>query len=261
MRCFWVLLVGLLSGGVCGATDWVEIEDGLAFGRFSTESLVADTQGDLVVLRVDPGAWQLKVLHAGDRKSGRTVRQWCRDYGLTAAINAGMYQADRLTHVGYCKINGRLLNGFVNDYLSAFAIDPIDPKEPAFRIFDLDEVTLSEVAKRYRTVVQNLRLIKRGGVNRWQPSEDRWPEAALAEDAQGRALLIYCSTSLSMFEFNRVLLALPLGVTVAQHLEGNKPARMWVSHPGVWGDEVFGDDGHSGLSLPHVLGVTQRVGG
>jgi len=247
-------LAGAQHGG-----SWRELEPGLELARFSTAAREAAAEGDLIVLRVDPGLWDLRVL-ARDRgleDRSRTVRSWCEDFGLVAAVNAGMYQADRRTHVGYCKVAGRMANPSANDYLSALALNPVDPTDPPFRIFDLDEEPLAGVTARYHTVVQNLRLIKRSGENRWQPSDERWQEAALGEDWQGRALLIYCGTPRSMAEFNEILLELPLGLVAAQHLEGNAPARLWVQHSGLPADDPF-QGNNVGQLLPNILGVARR---
>lgn len=245
-----VLAVLMASGG---AGPWRELAPGLELARFDVRSRNAAAYGDLTVLRVDPQRWRLEVLAVATERDARprTVRQWCRDHDLAAAVNAGMYQANGRTHVGFCQVDGRVLNGAVNDYLSALVCDPRDPADPPFALVDLDVVPLDTLRVQYRTVVQNLRLIKGGRDNRWLPTRDRWREAALAEDAGARALLIYCARPLSMHDFNEMLLALPLDVVAAQHLEGNEAAGLWVSGAGGTGASVGGP-------APNVLGVRRR---
>lgn len=259
----WVLAALAVAAGACGdARDrrgpWTELEPGLEVARFDSRVLSEGGAGDLTVLRVDPGRWDLRLLTAEQVGGGqaRTVQQWCEDFDLAAAVNAGMFQQDGKTHVGFCQVDGSVLNGFANGYQSAAGLDPLDPADPAFRIFDLDQTPLPEVAARYRTVVQNLRLVKRPGQNLWKPGPQRWPEAALGEDARGRALLIHCTTPYGMHEFNRVLLSLPLDLACAQHLEGNTPARLWIRHPRFRADRDA--PGGGGPPLPFVLGVAPR---
>ncbi|MCP4574607.1 MAG: phosphodiester glycosidase family protein [bacterium] len=248
------LSLALLAGG--DAHLWRELEPGLELARFDVRTRSAEAYGDLTVLRVDPRRRRLAVLTAAadgeDRP--RTVRQWCKDLDLAAAVNAGMYQADGRTHVGFCQVDGQVLNGAVNDYLSVLVCDPVDPDAPPFGIRDLDVVPLDTLRVRYRTVVQNLRLIKGGRDNRWSPTRDRWREAALAEDAAGRALFIYCSRPVSMHDFNEALLALPLDVVAAQHLEGSEAAGLWIAGSGGTGSAVGG-------SAPNVLVVRRRAEG
>jgi len=250
-------LLGLMVAGAALAGEplpWLEIEPGLEATRFDTRSRLSAAKGDLIVLRVDPTKWDLKVLTTARDGDGveRNVRQWCADFELSVAINAGMFQEDNTTHVGFCQIDGEIINRFANNYKSAMAIDPVDPADPSFRIFDLDEVPLKEVRARYGTVLQNLRLIKRPRQNRWEPGKERWRECALGEDSAGRALLLACKTSWSMAEFNDILLALPLDIQTAQHLEGSATARLWLDHPDLkgWMESSF-----AGPSLPNVLAV------
>ena len=249
----------LVAANSTAADDtWQELETGLEIAHFDSRTHAADPKGDLMVLRVEPRIFSLQLFTTGreTKDSGRNVARWCRDQGLVAAINAGMYQADMRTHVGFCQVDGKVINGFANDYLSVAAFGPVDQADPPFRIFDLDETPLNEILARYKNVVQNLRLIKRGGENRWQPATDQWREAALAEDRRGRALLIYCRTAWSMHEFNEILLALPLQVVAAQHLEGRSPARIWIDHPAY---KAGPEAPAPGPKLPNVIGVVRNL--
>ncbi len=251
------VLVVIWGATVAVASEvWTELEGGLELARFDSRTLVSESWGDLVVLRVDPAVFDLKIVAASQQADDRNrdIREWSEDFELIAAINAGMYQADKKTHVGFCLVDGEVVSRFANKYRSAAAFGPVDESDPPFRIFDLDEVSLGDVKKRYRNVVQNLRLIKRSGKNRWEQSKDRWREAALGEDSQGRALLISCRKSLSMHDFNEILLALPLGLECAQHLEGSGTARFWLNHP-AYGE--WKEPGYPGPNLPIILGVTR----
>ncbi len=248
----------MLAAGWAVAGQWQELETGLEIAHFDSRTRAFAEDGDLTVLRVEPRIFSLKILRTGRDPEAPTlnVAQWCEEFDLVAAINAGMYQADHRTHVGFCKTAGKVVNGFANDYLSAAAFGPVDPADPPFRIFDLDETPMDEVLRRYQNVVQNLRLVKRSSENRWQPASDQWREAALAEDSLGRALLISCRTAWSMHEFNEILLALPLKVVAAQHLEGRSQARFWVAHPQYEaGPEALAP----GPDLPNIIGVARHL--
>lgn len=255
----------LASGGVAcretggGSAPWRVLEPGLEIARFDSRTAISAATGDLTVLRVDPERWRLVVMATTDTGAGLplSLDRWCRDFNLVAAINAGMYQRDGKTHVGYCKVGDRVISEAVNRYRSAAAMDPVKADDPPFRIFDLDDTPLDSVTAAYRTVVQNLRLIKRRAESRWPSGPETWSEAALGEDEQGRALLMHCTRPLSMHDFNRLILDLPLAVVAAQHLEGNFPAQLWVNHPG-WTDPVRGPAAQSRV-LPVILGVAAPV--
>jgi len=247
-------------------SPWTSLAGGLELGRFPLEARFAP--GAVVhVLRVDPRLWEL-TLHGLPRgeSGGYTAREWLRREGLVAAINAGMYQQDYRTHSGYMSADGEVLSRGVNGYLSAAAFSPVKRDDPPFRIFDLDEDPLPSVLARYRRVVQNLRLVKRPGENRWEPQQRRWSEAALAEDREGRALFVFCGASLSLDRLIDALLALPLGIVAAQHLEGGSQAQLFVAAGGKTvelvgdyeGSFPAHDTSRTARPIPNVIGVRAR---
>ncbi len=260
IRCCAACGLLALGGMACrgaggGAEPWLALEPGLEIARFDSRSAAPADGGDLTVLRVDPKRWHLRVMTtetAGDAQP-RSLDRWCREFDLVAAINAGMYQQDGKTHVGYCRVSGRVVNPTVNRYRSAAAMDPVRDGLPPFRIFDLDETPLDSITAAYGTVVQNLRLIKRPAQPRWPTGSQSWSEAALGEDGRGRALLMHCTRPLPMHDFNELILALPLDVVCAQHLEGNFPAQLWVRHP-QWSDPGPGAAGQPRV-LPVIIGI------
>jgi len=258
----------LLASPVAGATEnpWVAFGGGLELGRFPLAGQ-GSPPAQVQVLRVDPRRWEL-TLHGlpSSESGGYTAREWSRREGLVAAINAGMYQADYRTHSGYMRADGTVFSRGTNGYLSAAAFDPVDPKDPPFRMFDLDVDSLAAVLPRYRRIVQNLRLVKRPGENRWSPQDRRWSEAALGEDTEGRALLIFCGTPLPLDRLIEALLALPLGLVAAQHLEGGAQAQFFVAAGGQTIELVGGDEGafpapypnRPAWPIPNVIGVRSR---
>ena len=209
---------------------WTNLDQGLDFGRFPAGRAGFGGDSTVVVLRADPAFWSLDFLSADTApdRALRTAREWCETGDLTAAINAGMFATDYMTHVGYCAVRGHVNSAGVTDYQSLAAFCPRRDDVPPFRILDRDDpgVTIEAVRDDYACVVQNLRLIKRPGRNRWSPQPKRWSEAALGEDGQGRILFIFCRTGYSMHDFNRILLSLPIGLVCAQHLEGGPEAQL-----------------------------------
>lgn len=262
----WVAVLAAATPAAAGDVRWKDLGRGLEVGRFALDgSGFAGAQ--VHVLRVDPRLWEL-TLHGLPRgeSEGYSAREWARREGLAAAINAGMYQEDYRTHSGYLAADGAVLSRGVNPYLSAAAFAPIDPADPPFRIVDLDEEPLEAVLARYRRVVQNLRMVKRPGENRWAPQARRWSEAALGEDREGRALFIFCAAPLALDRLIAALLELPIGLVAAQHLEGGSQAQLFVAAGGERIELVGGHEGvfpsaEQGLAarpIPNVIGVRQR---
>jgi len=253
---FFVILAIPFSG-FCQETDWKVIEPGLELGQFRSPTAVNAKNPDISILRVDPHIWTLQILTAAQLEDNhnRTMRTWCEEFDLIAAINAGMYQSDFQTSVGYMRCAGKVLNSAVNKYQSVAAFDPLLEGLPPFRIFDLDEVSFSELKQQYGTLIQNLRLVKRAGENRWSQSKRRWPEAALGEDGLGRALFIYCATSLTMFDLIEVLLGLPIDLVCAQHLEGGAEAQLFLNHPDLQREFCGGDNRLINWPVPNAIGI------
>jgi hypothetical protein len=262
------LVVLLLAPSVAAAGQgaWTPLEGGLDLGKFPLA--IEGSPGAVVhVLRVDPARWEL-TLHGlpSGGSIGYTAREWSRREGLAAAINAGMYQEDYRTHTGHMRADGVVFSRGTNGYLSAAAFDPVSAADPPFRLFDLDADPLAEVLARYRRVVQNLRLVKRPGENRWSPQQRRWSEAALGEDREGRALLIFCGTPLPLDRLVEALLSLPLGLVAAQHLEGGSQAQLYVAAGGERLELVGGYEGvfaapepnWTATPVPNVIGVRAR---
>ena len=236
--CFSLLLFGLFMGNAtrgvqgdiaAGDSAWKSIASGVEIRYFPIPKEYG--RGTVVVARLEPRMLRFNVYSIKQLGSEKlTVVEWARRYQLVAVINAGMYLTDHRTHVGYLKHFDFVDNPRpVRQYFSAAAFNPGKKGLPPFRIFDLDEVPLDTVIQQYHTVIQNLRLIKRPGINRWSPKNQKaWSVTALGEDRQGRVLFIFCATPLPMFTFNRILLSLPLDLVTAQYLEGGPEASLYV---------------------------------
>lgn len=274
MRALGVLLAILLPEVVLGAApapSWRELAPGLELGELvaAKPSDVGDSR--IVVVRADPARWEVDVVgrcRSGET-DGKTAKGWAEAKGLAVATNAGMFATDYVTHLGYLELKGEVLSRRVNDYQSVAAFEPHEPgKVPAFRIFDLDApgVTIESIRKQYGSLVQNLRLVRRPGENRWSEQAKRWSEAALGEDAQGRILLIFSRSPFSMRDLNRELVASGIGLVASQHLEGGPEAQLYLNVGGVelerFGSFETGFREDDGISvpwpIPNVLGLRAR---
>ena len=266
---FFVFLLLTSPGITHGA--WQSLSPGMDLGTFSASRPSSSGDSRIIVLRIDPVLWSLEFvgLSLDDGSSGRTARQWSKAYHLTAAINAGMYGTDYKTHVGHLRFREHLNNDNVNTYKSVAAFDPRREELPHFRIFDLDSpgVSMETIFQDYASMVQNLRLIKRPGQNRWRQQEKMWSEAALGEDDSGRILFIFCRSPYTMHDLNNELLRLGIGLVSAQHLEGGPQAQLYINV----GELEFEFSGSHGTSfrendnisvswpIPNILGVRPRV--
>ncbi len=254
----WSLIVLLLAaplqlevlapGVEYGTTQWIEkptISDGL-----------------LHVVRIDPKKVKLEIgLASRAGLKNRTAGEWADGLGLMVAINAGMFETDYRSNVGYLRSGAHLNNPRWNTYQSALAFGP----GTAF-MADLDAPDAKQRLEPVDTVIQNLRLIRAGGVNVWKPGPRKWSEAAVAADDQGRILFLFSRSPLSMKEFADKLLAMPLHITHAMHVEGGPEASLSIRAgsrkidlSGSYETGFNENDGNAGQwPLPNVIGVVPR---
>jgi hypothetical protein len=252
---------------------WQTLAPGMDLARIVTrqKSILGDSR--ITVLRIDLRRWELDaagILQTGEN-AGHTAREWAQKNGYSAVINAGMFEVDNTTHLGYWRSRDHVYNGRVNGYQSVMAFDPHEGKNiPGFRIFDLDAAGagMPAILADYASVLQNLRLIKRPGLNQWGKQTRQWSEAAVGEDSEGRVLFIYSRSPFSMHDLNQELLAAGIGIVAAQHMEGGPEAQLYV-HVGKTELELFGsfetsftenDANAAAWPVPNVIGVRPRSG-
>jgi len=250
-----ICLVAFLTEGAAsrpGDIAWKVIGPGVEFASFR----------NVYLLRVDPAIAKLTVGLASETHSGaRTAAEWCRSAHLVAAINVGMFQNDHLSNVGYLRHGSHVNNPRWNHDNAVLALDA----SHALWI-DRDRGDIPSLAK-YDIVVQNLRLITKDRRNVWAASKRRWSEAALAIDGKGRLLFVFSRAPWTMRDFNQFLVALPLDIAGAMHLEGGPEASLSVHAPGIdldlagsfetgfWPD----DSNVKQWPIPNVLGVSSEL--
>jgi hypothetical protein len=266
-----VPVIFLVAGvGLAEAQDspWERIANGLELGQFKVEDESVAGDSTITILRIDPARWELRLLSASQtgEPTGLNAKEWCEKYNLAAATNAGMFQQDHSTHVGYMKSGSHINCPRKNSYKSAAAFGPLRKDIPLFRIFDLDVDNIDSIISRYTNVIQNIRMINRAGENRWSQQDREWSEAALGEDREGRALFIFSRSPYAMHDLNRILLSLPIGLVCAQHLEGGPEAQVYLR----WGkteveltgsyETSFSEDDLNQIAwpVPNVIGIVPK---
>jgi hypothetical protein len=207
------------------------------------------------IVRVDPKVAELKlVLASKEQVRSRTAGEWADDLGLVFAVNAGMFQTDHLSNVGYCRDEKHENNPRWNEYQSVIAFEKGRAVLEDRGSFD---------PSGYDSVVQNLRLIKGKGESVWKPNKKKWSEALAAVDDKGRILFVFTRAPFTMAELNQKVLALPLGIQRAMHLEGGPEASLSIRSEklklDLSGSYETGfnenDDNKRQWPIPNVIGV------
>lgn len=244
---------------------WRSWRPGLEEARFALEASGPAPRPELVVLKIDPARLALRLLCAGEHGGkARTARQWSREFGLTAVINASMYMKDNLTSVGLM-----LSKGYVNNprpakgHNALLALDPLRPGLAPVRLVDLTRTPLEKIRARYATLIQNYRLFTPDKKNLWKREDQKWSSAMVGQDREGRVLFMICREVYPMPKMVGRLLALPLGLRAAMYVEGGPEATLYASDGrrelnvvGSFGSKAEQTEANTGQwVLPNVIGV------
>ncbi|HAA04661.1 MAG TPA: hypothetical protein DCE18_15045 [Syntrophobacteraceae bacterium] len=263
----WMLLGLGTASWAAGASPWRDLDVGFSLAEFEAPGQDNGTQYRIVVARIDPQHYSL-VLFSG-KEHGRqrlTTRDWGRQYGLLAVINAGMYQADGLTHVSLMKNFKHYNNRRLSKDNTILAFNRSDSSYPEVQIIDRECQDFESLKSKYETLIQGIRMISCDRRNVWSQQSDRWSTAALGMDENGRVLFLFGQHPLSVHDFIEVLLSLPIGIRSTMYLEGGPQASMHISINGVEVDkkgslESTVDDSESVplvFPIPNVIGVVRK---
>lgn len=250
-----LLLALVLSGA---PPTWVRVAPGVEYARFLLEAAPRSGDGFAHVVRIDSTVAKLDLALASQHGGTlRTAREWCDDEKLSVAINAGMYDTDYVSNVGYLRRGTHLNNGhWSSKYHSVLMLS----KKGAV-LFDRDVTPVVDTSKA-EGVVQNLRLLKGAGESVWKPNGTAWSEALIADDAKGRVLFVFVQTPFEMAALNEKLLGLGLELRHAMHVEGGPEASLSIHSRAVTVDlaggprrSEFHPEDTSQWRIPNVIGV------
>ncbi len=250
----FVLLLSILFISDNKEVVFKEIAQGLGYATINIKNY-SEYDGIIHILKINPEKIKPEVFISKELNvKPMTAEEWCKKFNLNIAINLGMYHKDYSTHVGYLKNKNSINNPNFNQYKSALLINPIYTKLPYSFIADLDNPDERKMIEKYKTVVQNLRLIKGNKINVWKNTSDKWPEAAIGTDKSGNLLLLFAKTPMSMIEFNDIILSLPIDIIKAIHTDGGPPSSLSVHYKDFNIDLSGNIISNNQEAIPNILG-------
>ena len=265
--CLWVLFIS--SDGMPQSGPWRKVDEGLFLAHLDPPYETPIKDSKITIVRVNPTYYSFKLLCASELgKIGLTSKEWCKKYHLIAAINAGMYQKDGLTNVGYMKNFSHLNNSRLNSaYKAVLAFNRVDDDVPEIQIIDLKCQDFEKLKPKYQTFIQNIRMISCNQENVWSKQNKRWSLAVLGVDKGGNVLFIFSEAPYSGYDFNTILLSLPISIFNAMYLEGGGEASLYFSGNGFVLDKVgiyesgFNENPiRAGAHpIPNVIGIIKKT--
>lgn len=256
--------------------QWRALEPGLELARVALSvipepvpgqakgSVAAPVTASVTLARVDPAQFDFS-LYMASEKGSKTLAEIGESENFAVAINAGMYQFDRLTSTGYLRGPSHTNNNHIAANFGAFFVaGPRDKNLPPARMLDRHADNWQTAVTQYELVMQNFRMATASGRVIWKQAERRHSVAAMSEDADGRILFILCATPVPAADFLKALQELPLRLATVMYLEGGSEAALLLNAGGVKtveaGRHISGLwGGSAALTLPNVLGVRRKA--
>jgi hypothetical protein len=210
---------------------WQKLAEGLELGIFSSP-VPADTGDSKIrILRIDPQRVHFKLLNASAIKEGRplSAKEWSRQNGLAAAINASMYQADYKSSVSLMRTKAHVNNPRLSKDMAILAFDRKRSNVPRVKIIDRQCESFDTWKKKYGTVIQSIRMISCTGKNVWSQQPQKWSTAAIGIDEQDRVLFIHVGSPYSTHDVIDILKKLPINIARAMYTEGGPQAQLYIN--------------------------------
>jgi uncharacterized protein YigE (DUF2233 family) len=251
----------------CEPGPWREVEDGLQIGEFEPPKEHRASDAKLLVLKIDPLKYSFKLLSASENGGKKmTPKEWSEKHGLVAAFNAGMYQEDGITSVGYMKNFKHINNSRLNRNKAILAFSAIDPGVPEIQIIDRECQDFESLRGKYRTLVQSIRMVSCDQQNVWSPQATAWSTLAIGMDKSNKVLVLFSQQPYAVHDLVEILLSLPLSLYNAMYLEGGPQASLYLSTKNEtlekYGSWEGSPDSHGAFQvswpIPNVLGIVRK---
>lgn len=247
--------------------SWKKIDEGLYLADYlsTQKSFVGDSK--ITILKIDPFKYNFNLFSA--KKKGenvRTAQVWADHKKQIAVINAGMYQGDYATNVGYMKNHDFINNGNFNNDNTITAFNRKDESVPEIQIIDLKCQNWEELKDKYDSFTQSIRMIDCYQKNRWSRQDKKWSMVVIGMDKEGNALFIFTRSPYSVHDFINILLGSSLDLYNAMYLEGGPEASFYLNHEGISVEKMgsyetgfnLNDDNNEFWRIPNIIGITKK---
>jgi hypothetical protein len=262
----FVAIVVALWIAVQGGTGphWKTLRSGVEFALIRGEPYCRSGSSQIALLRLDPAKVRISVRHYTRETERRpfSIVEWQQRSGGLAVFNAGQYYPD-YSYMGLLVSRGDVISSRPHpDYKAALVASPVNGP-PRARVLDLTRESIDPVTSEWREVAQSLMLFDDDGKLRIRKSSQVANRTVVAEDEQGRLLVITSEGGYTLHEFATLLESAPLKLAHAMNMDGGYEAELLVHSGGFryasfgrWRDDQPPDAPGAHVPLPAVIVVS-----
>ena len=150
--------------------------------------------------------------------------------------------------------------------MTILAFDRQSPDVSRVKIIDRQCEDFGIWKKKYKTLIQSIRMISCQGKNVWAPQTQKWSTAAIAVDHLGRVLFIHVGSLYSTHDLINILQKLPLKIGRTMYVEGGPQAQLYINigtheYEFVGSYKIEIEENMNALfsrPIPNVVGISLR---
>ncbi len=211
---------------------WRELAPGLEFGTVHGEPYCRRGSAAIAVLRMDPERVKLRVRHFTQNLERRPldVVEWQRHTNAVAVFNAGQFYPD-YRYMGLLASGGEWVSSRPHPgYQALFVAGPQGEEErSSARVIDLAGESNSPDSLPWNEVAQSYMLFDTSGALRVRRSERIANRTVVAEDRDGRLLVMVSEGAYTLADIAHVLQRSRLRLTHAMSMDGGREAELVVA--------------------------------
>ena len=246
---------------------WKKIDKGLYLAEYLSpkKSFMGDSK--ITILKVDPSIYDFNLFSAKEKgENVRTAKDWAVQKKQIAVINAGMYQGDFATNMGYMKDYDFINNNNVNSDNTITAFNRKDESVPEIQIIDRKCQNWEVLKDKYHSFTQSIRMVDCSQKNKWSQQDKKWSMVVIGMDKKGNALFIFTRSPYSVHDFINILLNSSLDLYNVMYLEGGPEASFYLNHQGIAIEKMgsyetgfnLNDDNNQFWKIPNIIGITKK---
>jgi uncharacterized protein YigE (DUF2233 family) len=263
----------LLPHGSLNAQEvsWTSLAEGLAVTVWQPGAQCEDAS-PLLMVKVDPEQFRFATYHFRDEglPAPVTIQEWRQRTNASLLFNAGLFRED-YSYLGLLFKEGRALGTKRHPrWQGLFVAEPVEPGLRKARVLDLAFEPFREDQPAYREAAQSLMLLDRTGKPRVRQTGKRAQQTVVAEDGEGRILLIKTTGMVTLRGLADCLRGGFPSIRQAMAMDGGSSSDLLIGSelltPLRNGRELFqwysllDGSGTGHITLPAVIGIQPRIG-